>query len=444
MNAERKEAGDQIEEQTGGQDNAASTPVEHWARFGEWPRDFQNMPQTGSVSPKKRPQSSSYSQRTKNGEVPEAYSPEYEQELKKNGIIMGDLEGSSRVTEDSKTMCIQMLQKTHQSPQHGAFPQSLFLAVRERARMRNEARICRDITPLLVPSPELLWICGDEKLEHVFEEINKEWTKCTPLAGPIPKPDLAVGLAPSAFNEREMAKLKNHTTVERATAFTSNLYFPFLLCEVKSAEKGLGCAVRQNMHSGSMAVKAIVQLCRALEKEDELMKLNGKILVFSVSHNGDCANLYGHFAIIEGDKETFYHHLIEELPFRSDQGRGWKRTHDFVREIYSTFYPTHLKRIQDMLASMSDPQQLSIRSGISVETSNEQEQDSGIQSSEVTGGFKTPGTPPSKRQKNEMTLLREQMAEQKRDFEKRMADQQRKHEEQIKLLQQLLERLPKQ
>lgn len=49
---------------------------------------------------------------------------------------------------------------------------SEILNVWQRAQNRNEARVVRDITPLLVPSPELLLISGVEVLIHIVEEIG--------------------------------------------------------------------------------------------------------------------------------------------------------------------------------------------------------------------------------------------------------------------------------
>ncbi|KAK5093245.1 hypothetical protein LTR70_004888 [Exophiala xenobiotica] len=391
------------------------------------------MSQEPSSSSKKRPSSSSYTQSYKDGEVPKAHSAASEKVLAGHGVHINELQGLSHVQEESKSYCKHLLQSTYPEPQYTAFPLSQFLSVWQRVQNRNEARICRDLTPLLVPSPELLSICGQQELEHVVEDIDTEWTRCKTLGGPRPKPDLAVGIAASAFGEEELAKLQNHTAFERATLFTDNLYFPFLLCEAKSADVGISVADRQNMHSSSMAVNAIVQLCRAAD-EAQVVDLSGRILVFSVSHDNERVKLYGHFAIIDGEKMAFYRYPVASFVLNFEESQGRKRTHDFVREIYHSFYPAHLKRIRDALAAMDDPRNVAMTSGVSMDENESQELDPSARSSQETAGFKKPGTPASKKQKGELALLRQQLAEQQRQskeqtalLERQMAEQQRQN-----------------
>ncbi|KAL2132770.1 hypothetical protein VTI74DRAFT_3394 [Chaetomium olivicolor] len=61
---------------------------------------------------------------------------------------------------------------------------------------------------------------------------------------------------------------------------TYYMYFPFLTCEVKCVAAALDIADRQNAHSMTLAVRGIVELLRAVKREDEV---NWKILAFSVS-----------------------------------------------------------------------------------------------------------------------------------------------------------------
>ncbi|KAK5080089.1 hypothetical protein LTR05_008800 [Lithohypha guttulata] len=423
-----------------------TSPVAYWAHTAQWPANFTAMSQQESGSSRKRPPGSSYTQSYKDGEVPKAHSAASEKVLAGHGVHIDELQGLSHVQEESKSYCKRLLQSTYPEPQHTAFPLSKFLSVWQRVQNRNEARICRDLTPLLVPSPELLSICGQQELEHVVEDIDTEWVRCKTLGGPRPKPDLAIGIAVSAFSEEELAKLQNHTAFERATLFTDNLYFPFLLCEAKSADVGISVADRQNMHSSSMAVNAIIQLYRAAD-EAQVPELSGRILVFSVSHDSERVKLYGHFAIIDGEKIAFYRYPIESFVLNFEASQGRKRTHDFVREIYHTFYPAHLKRIRDALAAMKDPRNVSMTSSMSIEEDESQEQDPSARSSQGTAGFKKPGNPASKKQKGEIAFLREQMAEQQRQskeqmalLERQMTEQQRQSKEQMALLERQMAR----
>ncbi|KAK5078736.1 hypothetical protein LTS08_000014 [Lithohypha guttulata] len=398
-----------------------ASPVAHWVHTAQWPKDFASMSQEQSSSSKKRPPSSSYTQSFKAGEVPKAHSAAHENTLADHGVHMDELQGRSRAQEESKSFCRSLLQSTYPEPQHTAFPLPEFLSVWQRVQKRNEARVYRDLTPLLVPSPELLWASGHQELEHVAEEISVEWTRCKALGGPRPKPDLAVGIAPSAFDEEEKAKLKNHTAFERATLFTDNIYFPFLLCEAKCGDEGISRADRQNIQSASVAVNAIIQLYRAVD-ETKVADLSGQILVFSVSHDNLLVKLYGHFAIIDGDKVAFYRYPVASFVLNFEESQGRKRTHDFVREVYHTFYPAHMKRIREALAAIEDPRTVSMTSSMSIEDDQSQEQDPSAQSSQETTGFKKPGTPASKKQKGQMALLREQLAEQQRQNKEREAN----------------------
>lgn len=244
-----------------------------------------------------------------------------------------------------------------------------------------------------------------------------------------------------------MAKLKNHRAFERPTMFTDNIYFPFQLCVVKCGEEGINYADRQNMHSSSLAVNAIIQLYGALG-EDKVRELSGYILVFLISHDNERVKLYDHFAVIEGEKTSFYRYAIASFVLNFEENQDPTRTHDFVREIYHTFYPAHLKRVRYALAAMKDPRTLSMTSHMSVEDSESQEQDPSAQSSqEIALGFKKPGVPASKKQKNEMALLRGQLIEQQKLSKGREAalmtqleQQCEQQKELMKMLKQLLDR----
>lgn len=86
------------------------------------------------------------------------------------------------------------------------------------------------------------------------------WQESWVLAGPRPKPDLAVGFASSAFTIEENQKLTYYTSFENITRPTDNLSFPFLIFEIKCGNEELDYADRQNMHSCSVAVKDILKL----------------------------------------------------------------------------------------------------------------------------------------------------------------------------------------
>ena len=105
-----------------------------------------------------------------------------------------------------------------------------------------------------------------------------------------------------------------------------------------------------------------------------------------------------------------------------------------LRKIHCSFYPDHLKRIRDALAEMDDPRAHSMTASMSVDESEIQELDASASSSQEIG-FKKPSAPASKKQKGEMALLREQLAQQEKQSKEQMALLERqitKQEEQCK------------
>jgi hypothetical protein len=105
-------------------------------------------------------------------------------------------------------LCNDFLNSEYDTPDHSPFHGDLFWTALDRVRSRNEWRVRRDITPWIMPSAELLYLRGCDHLEHLTEELDAEWTKCSSFAGPQPKPDFCVGLMSSAFTEEEILKLK--------------------------------------------------------------------------------------------------------------------------------------------------------------------------------------------------------------------------------------------
>ena len=101
----------------------------------------------------------------------------------------------------------------------------------------------------------------------------------------------------------ENEKPTYYTSFENITRPTENLSFPFLMSEIKC--RGLDYADRQNMHSCSVAVKALLKLeqkADQYQEDKQFESLLGKILVYSISHDQKDARLYGHYALVEGEK----------------------------------------------------------------------------------------------------------------------------------------------
>jgi hypothetical protein len=99
---------------------------------------------------------------------------------------------------------------------------------------------------------------------------------------------------------------------------TYSIYFPFLTCEAKCGTAVLDLADRQNAHSITMAVRAIVELFRLVKHEKELYR---EILAFSISHNHSSVRIYGHYPLVDGNNTTFYCYPIYKFDFTAMEGK---------------------------------------------------------------------------------------------------------------------------
>lgn len=348
-------------------------PISYWAAHSYWPENFANHnPMASSHSTNKRQRTSdcsqsgkdersrSYSQSRKNGEVPEQYTAAYEGHIFAKGLDMGLLRGEDCVSEESKKLCVDLQQITYKAIKPLIYPKTAIRKLIDFCRNRNEAIVNRDITPLIIPPITSLYFDGDSNLEHVVDEVNADWYGQCVLEGPRLRPDLAIGLFSSAFTEEEIDKLKRYTSVDNWTQVTMQMFFPFLMCEVKCGSQGLDIADRQNMHSCSVAVRALVRLEQEADKyrlEKEMEKktdsLNGQVLVFSISHDQQDARLYGHYAILQGGKWTYYRYRIRRYDLTDND--SLLAIHNFARNILKTYLPGYVRRLKDALAVLPDP-----------------------------------------------------------------------------------------
>ncbi|KAI4289546.1 MAG: hypothetical protein L6R35_001177 [Caloplaca aegaea] len=329
-----------------------------------------NDPNMSRPLNKKRSSSSmSYTQGVKEGLNPPQYTPGYEEVLQDAGIYMNEELGQA-ISDTSQELCEVLLNSFFPPPSNSLFGGQPFLLTLDEVRNENEPRVQRDITPLLVPCASLLYLHDRiVQCRHLSAKIQSEWTKVTPLAGPLPTPDYVVGLKRSAFTRDEILELQAYSAPNRATIFRDGLYFPFLVCEVstdspqrviqtydflkvKCGENGLSIAERQSMHVASVAANAIVELFRdrAVSRAEELHR---KILVFSISHNHTTVKIHGHYSCIDRDKTTFHRHLIRDFSLRDRNGEEKWTTHHIIRKIYDYFVPIHLERIRGAIAKLS-------------------------------------------------------------------------------------------
>lgn len=351
-------------------------PIKHWAVHGRWPESFAyKLPMSSTSNPiSKRPRTlttpsvteekaPSYSSKRKDGLVPTQYTNRYQNLLLTRGLDMDILTGEELVNTESVQACEMFLEVTRRIIEPSVFPQDQLRKVINTLGGRNEAIIHRDVTPMLIPSIKSLFLGGEEYLEHVVDEINADWYGQCIIEGPHMRPDLAIGLSSAIFTDQEVKKLDMYKSAHNWTLVTDNMCFPFLMCEVKaSGKEDIVVADRQNMHSCSVAVRAILRLQQEADKyrpKPKTKDLDGKILVFSISHNGSKVELYGHFGIMNGTDWKYYRHQIHTtFDIRKSQEHLLK-LHNFVKNVLKEHLQEHVERLKDAISVLPESATLS-------------------------------------------------------------------------------------
>ncbi|KAL9027219.1 MAG: hypothetical protein Q9196_004232 [Gyalolechia fulgens] len=349
-------------------------PIDYWRRSGYcWPtKDWAKKSldinpamshllarkkSTGSLR-RKRPDSESAEQSSntqsdqKSREAKSApyRDARYETLIATKGSFMG--KHPLGISDASKSTCRNLLETQQSVPGDTLFRDDLFEETCEALRNRNEARVIRDITLLIVPSAESLAIRGDKHLRCLIESVNEEWNNSIPITTTRPQPDYAVGFRREAFNEEQLGKLHpfvGELTDQSFFMATYYLYFPFLTSEVKCGAAALNVADRQNAHSMTLAVRAVVELFRLVKREKELDR---EMLAFSVSHDHRSVRIYGHYAVIEKTKTTFYRHPIHTFDFTALDGKDKWTAYRFTKSIYRTWMPSHFARLCSVIDAL--------------------------------------------------------------------------------------------
>ena len=287
----------------------------------------------------------------------------YETLLATRGSFLSECEMD--ITNESKTLCHTLLGREQTTPQGSLFDDNIFQSICRVVRARNEQRVLRDITPLIAPSAEILAVRGATQLGCLVECLNEGWNNSIPLTGTRPQPDYSVGFRRKAFTEDQLAKLSpfigdfidGDQSFFMATYF---MYFPFLTCEVKCGDGALDVADRQNAHSMSLAVRAIVELFRLVHREGEV---NRQILAFSISHNHDSVRIYGHYSVIDGEHQQFYRHPIRNFSFTELDGREKWAAYRFTKNVFDVWMPEHFQRICSAIDKLSSEQDSGVAGG---------------------------------------------------------------------------------
>lgn len=396
-------------------------PVAYWVETKRWPKDFgkEDMSKSKENLTKRRSTSIHHSDRL--------------ERLIKNGIFM---RASVLMQRSSKDLCSSFLAGDCTPGIYPGYPSEQIDNVLARIQDLNEGRLQRDITPWVVPSAENLYFSGKITSDYIGEEIQAQWTRCATMGSTRPKPDYVAGLLRKAFTGEEVEKLKNIVSLESPWLFTPNLCFPFLTCEAKTGLQGLDEADRQNIHSTSIAIRAIIELYKAAfgTSVNRVNELYGKVLAFSVSHNNKQVNLYGHYCVPNDGPAgglNFFRYEIDMFSFTLHEGAERFKSYNFILNVYEKFAPEHRNRIKDAIAFLPTPAK---RSGTSFAasdmTSEEREShpDSGTATSQRDSALQHPAAAAHAIQ---LAKIREEL-EQERQARRKM-------EEQIEGLQALLQ-----
>ncbi|KAF5617076.1 hypothetical protein F52700_12718 [Fusarium sp. NRRL 52700] len=256
-------------------------------------------------------------------------NPRYKTLLETKGSFMDKSELGT--TDESKSLCRTLLEKEQQTPKDSLFRDDIFEVTCRKVEDRNEIRIIRDITPLIVPSAETLATYGKKELDCLIESTAR-------LLGRLRR---------HAFSEEQLEKLspfigKFIAGDQSFFMATYQMYFPFLTCEVKCGAAALDIADRQNAHSMTLTVRAIIELFRLVGREKEVSR---QILAFSISHNHRLVQVYGHYAVVQNKDTKYYRHPVRTFDFTELDGKDKWTAYCIIRNIYDIWMPAHFTRI---------------------------------------------------------------------------------------------------
>ncbi|KAK5215340.1 hypothetical protein LTR96_011170 [Exophiala xenobiotica] len=249
----------------------------------------------------------------------------------------------------SRNLIRGLLEKAQPVPKDSLFREDLFNSTFRKIRNRNETRVIRDISQLIVPSAEIFATYGAAALDCLIESTNEGWNNSIPVTKTRPQPDYSVGFRREAFTETQLQKLQPFVGDLTDNSFfmgTWYMYFPFFSSEVKCGAAALDVADRQNAHSMTLAVRGVVELFRLVKREQELHR---EILAFSISHDHRSVRIYGHYPVIEGKKTTFYRHPIHEFSFTALDGKEKWTAYKFTKNVYDTWMPAHFKNLRSAI-----------------------------------------------------------------------------------------------
>ncbi|KJZ69510.1 hypothetical protein HIM_11107 [Hirsutella minnesotensis 3608] len=185
-----------------------TNPIDFWAREGQWPQEYFEPDMEHLLARKKslslvRKRSNSATSTTPSDQKPREEKsapyrdPRYKTLLATKGSFMD--ESDLGITKESSGTYCTLLNSDQTVPSDSLFRDDLFKQTCRRVEDRNEARVIRDITPLIVPSAEVLCTYGAKHLNILIESVNEGWNNSIPLTATRPQPDYSVGFRREAF-----------------------------------------------------------------------------------------------------------------------------------------------------------------------------------------------------------------------------------------------------
>ena len=334
--------------------------LDFWIREGRWPkRYFQacfdtdrllvRKKSTPSLGRKRSNSASSVTpsdQRPREEKSAEYRDPRYKTLLATKGVYMD--KSPTGIADASKNLCKSLLETEQDTPQNSLFRDDLFESTCSKIQDRNEVRVIRDISQLIVPPAEILATFGARELECLIESTNEGWNNSVSLTQTRPQPDYSVGFRREAFSDSQLAKLApfignwlgGDQSVFMATYY---MFFPFLAGEVKCGAAALDVADRQNAHSMAIAARAVFELFRLVGREAELDR---QILSFSISHDHQAVRIYGYYPVMEGKETKYYRHPIHKFFFTALDGKEKWTAYQFTKNVYDIWMPSHFARIR--------------------------------------------------------------------------------------------------
>lgn len=124
---------------------------------------------------KKSFSATSYGHDVKQSRYLSSHDPAYERELLRlAGIFLDAQLGETSISDGCRKLCTVWVSAKYEPPENSLFEADLLWKVVNGASIRSKARVVRDISPWLIPSPELLFMCGIPGLQNLTEETQAE------------------------------------------------------------------------------------------------------------------------------------------------------------------------------------------------------------------------------------------------------------------------------